>query len=188
MIITGRLRKFVLTTHVATSVGTLGAVVVFLALAVVGLASEDARLVRAVYPAMDVTARLVIVPLIFAALLIGLGQSLTTPWGLIRHYWVLVKLLLTVFTIAVLLLQLDGISHMAGVAAQRELSATDLLGLRRSLRFHAAGGVLVLLLITTLSVYKPRGVTRYGWRKQHERATPLSAADTRGQAEEPRSL
>ena len=178
MIMTGRLRKLVLTAHVATSVGTLGAVAVFLALAVAGLASEDAQLVRAVYPAMDLTARFVIVPLIVAALLIGLVQSLATPWGLFRHYWVLAKLLLTVFTIVVLLLQLDGISTMAGVAAERELASADLLGLRRSLRFHAAGGLLVLLLTTILSVYKPRGVTRYGWRKQHERAAPLPAADT----------
>ena len=178
MIMTGRLRKLVLTAHVATSVGTLGAVAVFLALAVVGLASEDVRLVRSAYPAMEVTARFVIVPLIFAALLIGLVQSLGTPWGLFRHYWVLVKLLLTVFTIVVLLLQLDGIGIMAGVAAKGELSSGDLLGLRRSLRFHAAGGLLVLLLTTILSVYKPQGVTRYGWRKQHERAVPLPAADT----------
>jgi len=177
MTMTGRLRKFVLTAHVATSVGTLGAVAVFLAFAVVGLASEDARLVRAVYPAMDLTARFVIVPLIFAALLIGLIQSLGTPWGLFRHYWVLAKLLLTVLTIVVLLLQLDGISTMAGVAAERELSTADLLGLRRSLRFHAVGGLLVLLLTTILSVYKPRGMTRYGWRKQHERTAPLPVAD-----------
>ena len=35
-------RKFTLTAHVTTSVGWLGAVVVFLALAVVGLTSQDA--------------------------------------------------------------------------------------------------------------------------------------------------
>jgi hypothetical protein len=33
---------------------------------------------------------------------------------------------------------------------------------------HAGGGLLVLLLPVVLSVYKPRGMTRYGWRKQHE--------------------
>lgn len=178
MILKGRLRKFVLTAHVATSVGTLGAVAVFLVLSVVGLASENVQLVRAVYAAMDLTARIVILPFIVASLAIGIVQSLSTPWGLFRHYWVLVKLLLTIFTIVVLLLQLEGISHMAGVAAERELSPDELLGLRRSLRFHAAGGLLVLLLTTILSVYKPRGVTRYGWRKQHEHAAPLPAADT----------
>lgn len=27
---------------------------------------------------------------------------------------------------------------------------------------------MVLLVIQTLNVYKPRGMTRYGWRKQQE--------------------
>jgi hypothetical protein len=175
--LTGSLRKFVLAVHVATAVGALGAVAVFLILAIIGLASEEAQLARAVYPAMNVATRFVIVPFLFAAFLIGLVQSLTTPWGLFRHYWVLVKLLLTVFTIIVLLLQMDGIAYVASLAAERELAAQELLELRRSLRFHAAGGLLVLLLTVVLSIYKPRGVTRYGWRKQHERGAAQAGAD-----------
>jgi hypothetical protein len=32
---------------------------------------------------------------------------------------------------------------------------------------------LVLFLVATvLAVYKPRGMTRYGWRKQHEQRAP----------------
>ena len=33
---------------------------------------------------------------------------------------------------------------------------------------HAAGGIVVLLIPIVLSVYKPPGLTRYGWRKQYE--------------------
>ena len=163
-----RLRKFVLVAHVTASVGSLGAVAVFLALAVVGLTSHDAQMVRAAYIANGLIAWFVILPLILAALLIGVVQSLGTPWGLFRHYWVLAKLLLTVLTIIVLLLQMEGIDYMAGVAAETTLSSAELLGLRRSLRLHAAGGLVVLLVTTALSVYKPRGMTRYGWRKQHQ--------------------
>jgi hypothetical protein len=36
---------------------------------------------------------------------------------------------------------------------------------------HAGGALLLLLAAVTLSVYKPRGMTRYGWREQHERHT-----------------
>ena len=57
------LRKFALTMHLATSVGLLGAIAAFLALAVAGLASADAPMIRAAYPAMELTARRVIVPL-----------------------------------------------------------------------------------------------------------------------------
>ena len=166
------LRKFVLTAHVAFSVGTLGSVAVFLALTVVGLISRDAQVVRAAYIANGLIAWYIILPLILTSLLIGLVQSLTTPWGLFRHYWVLAKLLLTVLTVTVLLLQLADISYMADVAAETTLSGADLLGLRRSLRTHAAGGMLVLLVLVALSIYKPRGMTRYGWRKQQERRAP----------------
>lgn len=168
MTMTPRLRKFVLIAHIVTSVGSLGAVAVFQALAVAGLTSQDAHMVRAAYVTMTFTASFVIVPLVLASLLIGLVQSLGTPWGLIRHYWVLAKLLLTVITIIVLLMQMKGIAYMAGVAAETTLSGSDLLGLRRSIPTHAAGGLLVLLVLVALSIYKPRGMTRHGWRKQYE--------------------
>jgi len=168
MNMTTRLRKLVLTAHVTSSVGSLGAVAVFLALAVVGLTSQDAQTVRAVYIANGLIAWYIILPLILAALLIGLVQSLSTPWGLFRHYWVLAKLMLTLVTLYILLTQMDGISFVAGVAAETTLSGGDLLGLRRTLRTHAAGGLVVLLMLVAFSIYKPRGMTRYGWRKQHE--------------------
>ena len=166
------LRKFVLAAHITSSVGSLGAVAVFLALAIVGLTSQDTQMVRAAYVANRLIAWYVILPLILAALLIGVVQSLSTPWGLFRHYWVLVKFLLTVLTIIVLLLQMEGISYIAAIAAESTFSSADLLGLRRSLRLHAAGGAMVLLVTTMLSVYKPRGMTRYGWRKRNEQRAP----------------
>lgn len=161
------LRKFVLIAHIVSSVGLLGAVAGFLALAVAGLTSQEAQVTRSAYIAMEVIARFAIVPLVSASLLIGVAQSLGTTWGLFRHYWVLAKLLLTLLTVIVLLLQMEGIAHVAAVAVETTLSSADLLGLRRSLVIHAAGGLVVLLVTTTLSVYKPRGMTRYGWRKQH---------------------
>src|SRR5882757_7628158 len=94
---TPSLRRFMFTAHVTASVGLLGSIAAFLALAIVGVTSRDAQMVRAVYPAMELVARFVIVPLAFAALFTGLIQSLGTPWGLFRHYWVLLKLLITVF-------------------------------------------------------------------------------------------
>jgi hypothetical protein len=101
----------------------------------------------------------------------GLVQSLGTTWGLFRHYWVLAKLLLNALVTIVLLLQMEGISYVAAAAAETALSDTDLLGLRRSIVTHAAGGLLVLLVPVALSIYKPRGMTRYGWRKRYERST-----------------
>ncbi len=163
-----RVRKFALTAHVAFSVGWLGAVASSLALAVVGLTSRDAQVVRAVYLTMEVTGWFVIVPLSLASLLTGLIQSLGTPWGLFRHYWVLVKLLMNVFAIIMLLLYMQTLRYLAGVAATS--TGSDLGGLRDpSPVLHGGGAMLLLLVATTLSVYKPRGVTPYGWRKHKQR-------------------
>ncbi len=164
-----RLRKFVLTAHVVSSVGWIGAVAVFLALGVAGLTSQDAQVVRAVYLAMEPAGWSVLVPLSLASLLTGLVQSLGTKWGLFRHYWVLAKLLINVFATIVLLLYMQTLGSLAGVAAETTLSSGDLSGLRSpSPVLHAGAALLVLLVATVLAVYKPRGMTRYGRRKQHE--------------------
>ncbi|MBA3448881.1 MAG: DUF2269 family protein [Pseudaminobacter sp.] len=173
MIMTPGLRKFALSAHVTSSVGTLGAVAGFLALAIAGLVSRDAQMVRVAYLAMEVTTWFVIVPLVFASLLTGVVQSVGTPWGLFRHYWVLVKLLLTVFVTVVLLLQLELIGYLADAASEPNFSSADLSELKRSPVIHAAGGILALLIPVALSLYKPRGMTRHGWRKQYD-APPAS--------------
>ncbi|MEV5434442.1 hypothetical protein AB0K80_00160 [Streptomyces sp. NPDC052682] len=171
MVMPSGLRKGALTAHVASSVGWLGSVAAFLALAIAGLTSQDAQRVRGAYLAMEVTGWYVIVPLAFASLLTGLVQSLGTPWGLLRHYWVLAKLALTVAATFLLLLHMQVADAVAATAARTNLSGTDLGGMRVQLVFDAAAAVAVLLTTTALSVYKPRGITRYGWRVQQEQRT-----------------
>ena len=166
---TTRLRKLVLTAHIIVSVGWFGAVAAFLALAVAGLTSRDAQMVRAAYAAMELTARCVIVPLAVGSLLSGIIQSLGTSWGLFRHYWVLAKLLLTAFATIILLAKMPLIGYAARRAATTTLSGPDLHTAGMQLAIHATGGLLVLLLITALSVYKPWGLTGYGQRTQQER-------------------
>jgi hypothetical protein len=165
--LTPRLRKLALTAHVTSSVGWIGAVIVFLALAVVGLTSDDAQTVRGVYLVVDPAARLTLVPLALASLLTGLVSSLGTPWGLLRHYWVLFKLVINLFATAVLLTYMETFRAMAGVAAD---PSNDLAIVRNpSPVVHSVLALLVLLVAAVLAVYKPRGMTRYGWRKQHEK-------------------
>ena len=112
-----RLRKFALTAHVTFSVGWLGAVIAYLALALTGLLSQDAQLARAAYLSMELIGWFVIVPCSLAALLTGLVQSLGTEWGLFRHYWIGVKFLLTLVGTLVLLGHMRAVTRMAGIAA-----------------------------------------------------------------------
>ncbi len=168
MVMTPGIRKFALTAHVMSSVGWLGAVAAFLALALTGLTSADASRVRSAYVAMELTGWAIIVPLSLASPLTGLIQSLGTTWGLFRHYWVLIKLVITVPATALLLLHMQPVGHLARVVADTTLAQGELAGLRIQLVADAAAAILVLLVATTLSIYKPRGLTPYGRRKQGE--------------------
>ena len=163
---TSRLRKLVLLAHIIFAVGWLGSVAGFLCLAVVGLTGTNAAIVRAVYLAMDPITWFVIVPFALASFLTGLLLSLGTQWGLFRHYWILGKLLINSLSIPILLLHTRVIDYMAGTAARRDLTQADLDGPGTQLAAAAIAALVVLLVATILSVYKPRGLTSYGWRKQ----------------------
>lgn len=152
-------RKLVLVLHVTSSLGFVGAVSAFLALAITG-ATARPELAYAAYQAMQVVTWQVIVPLAFGTLLIGVVQSLGTPWGLFRYYWVIVKLVLTIIAVVVLMLQTDTIDALALAASGGNLEGYA--GARFSMMLHASGGAVVLLIATVLSVYKPRGLTGYG--------------------------
>lgn len=168
LMMTPRVRKFALTAHVAASVGWLGAVLGFLAHAVAGLTSEDAQIVRAAFLMMQLTGWFVLVPLSLASLITGLIQSLGTAWGLFRHYWVVVKLGITVFATVVLLMYMRTLDKMASAAASPTFSTTDFYGGHHggaaSPAVHASVAVLLLVACVALSVYKPWGKTRYGKR------------------------
>jgi len=178
------LRKFVRTSHIIVTVGWLGAVAGFLALAIAGLTSQDTQLVRAAYLAMDLIARFVIVPLsLIPLLLTGPVLSLGTPWGLFRHYWIVVKLVINILSTVILLIHLQPISYMARVAADGTLSSAD-RGVQIQLVVAAGAGLLALLAATGLAVYKPRGMTVYGWRTQYAERTQPPAIDSVPQVED----
>ena len=174
MTLSPRLRRLVLTAHVVSSVGWLGAVATTLALGVVGLTSQDPQTVRGAYIALEPTGWLVLVPLSLASLLTGFIQSLGTKWGLFRHYWVLFKLLINVVASIILVMYMQTLGFFADSAAQATSPGAGLAVLRSpSVVLHAGGALVLLLLATVLSVYKPRGMTRRGWRRQQEERAVL---------------
>jgi hypothetical protein len=171
-------RKFVRTAHVIFTVGWLGAVAAFLALAIAGLTSQDTQMVRAVYLAMELITRFVILPVSFAPLLLtGPLLSLGTPWGLFRHYWIIVKLLINILSTLILLVHMQPITYLAHVASAGTLSSSD-RGLQIEMVVASSAALFALLVATGLAVYKPRGLTRYGWRKQYEERIVSSDADS----------
>jgi hypothetical protein len=177
---TPALTKANLTAHIATSVAWAGAVACFLVLSVAGLTSRNADTVRGAYLAMNLVGTFVIVPLSLAALLTGVIQSVATPWGLLRYYWVATKLVLTIG--ATLLLMVHQFSAVAGAARRVSVVPAGIrpevgqLGIQ--LVGEAGFAMIALLVITTLSVYKPWGPTRYGLRQQRNKRSHTSTAIT----------
>lgn len=160
-----QLRRVVLAAHIVVSVGWIGAAAGYLALGLAATFSRDPETVRAAWIGMALTGWAVIVPLGVSALLTGLWLSLGTPWGLFRHYWVILALILTVLSFAVLLLHMPTVT--AGAQVARTGTDTTLVQLGGDVA-HPALGLLVLLVVAVLNVHKPRGLTRYGARKQAE--------------------
>lgn len=161
------LRKFALATHLTCSIGWIGGVIAYLALDISVATGQDPQAVRAAWIGMDRIVSWAIVPLSVASLLTGLVMSLGTKWGLIRHWWVVISFGLTLFATAVLIVEAGVIGRLAAVAADPSTSAEELLALPHTLP-HSVGGLAVLLVVQVLNIYKPPGLTRYGWRKQQE--------------------
>jgi hypothetical protein len=123
---------------------------------------------------MELTGGVVLVPLSLASLATGLVCSLGSAWGLFRHYWVLFKLVINVVATIVLLLYMQTLGTLGDVPAATTMSDSGLRGLRDpSPALHAAAALLLLLVATTLAIYKPRGMTRYGQRTQHRQRIVL---------------
>ncbi len=166
MILSGPRRKLMLAVHLTVSIGWIGAVVAYVALGVAARNGTDPQKVRGAWVAMALIGWYVLLPLAIGSLLTGLVMALGTKWGLIRYYWVLISFALTMLVTVVLALHLPDVSAMADLA--RDADRATLAGLGGDL-FHSLLGLTVLVLILVLNVFKPPGLTRYGWRKQAAR-------------------
>lgn len=157
------LRRFALTIHITISVSWIGAGFAYLILGIVAVTTQYTQTIRATWSAMELIGWFAIVPLAVGSLLTGLAMSLGSKWGLARHYWTLISFILTVFATIILLFHMRDVSDLATVA--QTANSTELVALGGDLA-HSSLGLVTVLIIQILNVYKPRGLTRYGWRKQ----------------------
>ncbi|HEX7962404.1 MAG TPA: hypothetical protein VF493_21000 [Terriglobales bacterium] len=176
-------RKAFLTLHLASALGWLGADAGFFVLALVGLSSPNIVSIKAAYISMETIGWYVIVPLAFASLGTGLILALRTQWGVFRHYWVIAKLALTIGGTVFLLAHTQAMGVAAMHARDPELETRSALlshlaashagghlgNVQLQLAVAAGGGLLLLLGITATGIFKPKGLTLYGKRKQRER-------------------
>jgi hypothetical protein len=174
LILPPAVRKLALAVHLSCSVGWLGAVAAYLVLDLTVATSQDVPAIRSAWIAMGLVISWAIVPLALASLVTGLVMALGTKWGLLRHWWVLISFVLTVLASLVLLSETGVITRNAAIAAG-STTAAELRALPPTL-LHSIGGIGVLLVVQVLNVYKPQGLTPYGWRKRQQERRPPDAA------------
>ncbi len=169
-------RKLALSAHLTVSIGWIGTVIAYLALGFLAANSSDPAEVRGAWIAMELIGWYVIVPLAAASFLTGLVMALGTKWGLFRHYWVSISFFLTLFAMVVLVLHMPTVSSTAQTARTADDKVLESLGGDLS---HPAVGLVILLVVQVLNLYKPKGLTRYGWRKQQEEGARPNAGARR---------
>ncbi len=156
-----RWRKVMLTLHVAVSVGWLGSAYGMVVLGLVAWGNSDPLIRYGAYVALHDSDRLIMIPGSLAALATGLIVSLFTQWGLVKHFWVLTKLTLTVSAMVFAALYVSQKATQA--MALTDHGAQVSVG---SLGWQVVLGSVVMVVIlatnTTLSVFKPWGRTRWG--------------------------
>lgn len=155
------LRRGLLAIHLVASVGWLGAIVVYLALGATAATTTDPAVIRSAWLGLDVALRLAIVPLAISTEVTGIAIAAGTRWGLLRHYWVAISLLLTTISFVVVVVHTPVVASTAAFA--RTASDGQLAQLGGDVA-HPAIGLVLLLVVHVLNVFKPRGLTRHGQR------------------------
>jgi hypothetical protein len=154
-------RKLLLTVHVSVAAGLIGADLALLTLAVSGWRGWDPA---SVYPAMSLVSRWVVSPLAVAALITGVLQAVLGPYGLLRYWWVTLKLsitlVLTGLVLFVVVPRLRGAADSALGAASE--GVTDAQRVVFVVVFSLA--VASIALMAGLAVFKPRWRVRSGAR------------------------
>lgn len=155
-----RTRKTLLILHLAAMGAWLGIDVVFAVLAGIAFTTTDHVTLGVAYEAMGWA---VCWPMpVAAGLTLGTGVllSLGTRYGLVRYWWVLVKLVVTVaMTVLVLVPLRPDVDGLAAVS--RELITDgEPYGVPFWLPFPPTVGSTLVILLTVISVFKPWGRTR----------------------------
>ena len=154
-----RARKVWLTLHVGISVGWLGLSLGMVTLACTGLLAQTHAVQHGAYEIFHVFDLAVVIPSVVLTILTGLVVSLGTPWGLVKHRWVLTK-----FVISLTIPVVAGVESrwVTELIARTEDPAAEPGALGMWLLVTVCGFSVLLWTATVLSVVKPWGRTRWG--------------------------
>lgn len=152
-------RQAVLVLHAVTGISWMGVDIALLVLLITARTTNDATLVVSGFNAIRMIVPVAVPPLSLGILVTGLLLGLGTPWGLVRYWWVLVKLILSlVMTILVFVSLVPAVNSIA-VLSTTPMSAdavrASLGSLPTQLMFPPVVSFLMLGVATILSIFKP---------------------------------
>ncbi|MGW0737863.1 PDR/VanB family oxidoreductase [Streptomyces sp. NPDC002851] len=160
--LSSRGRKLTLALHISTSVGWMGLSLSMATLAVIGYFTTDPGVAEGAYYAMYVFDETTVSIVGLASLITGVLLGTGTPWGLLRHWWVVVKgsiaLFMLVFAWAYTHPLVITAAEQAGEARGGYTPSTE-----GTILLWTVPPLFVLLVYASIiSVYKPWGRTPRG--------------------------
>jgi hypothetical protein len=160
--LSGRTRKAMLTVHITSAVGWLGVDAVFAIFVVITFTATDPMLLGVSYYALDVFVFWALLTAGLTCLASGLVLGWSSKWGLLRYWWVAVKLVLNIVLTALVPLVLASELEKSGAYGRALLSGTVTMDPPAHLIFPIVVAPTALVFAIVLSVYKPWGLVRKG--------------------------
>jgi hypothetical protein len=149
----GKAHKTALWAHILTSAAWFGVAVMVAFCGLAAAFTDDPTLSHALYRTME-TAPWLSIPVGLTAVATGVVLSLGTPFGLVRHWWVVAKIVIAALVVATDAFLVGRVAHHAVLVGHGS----------NPLRDSTIAHVVVLGVATWLSVFKPRGRTPHGRR------------------------
>jgi membrane protein implicated in regulation of membrane protease activity len=116
----------------------------------------------------------IMIPLGYLALITGVLLSVGTTWGLLKHWWIVTKLVLTIAVLAFAGFFTSGwVLGAVARTAENPMADLGVLGVQLAVNFAAFN--VVFWTTTIISIYKPWGPTPRGKRKLAEQAAAKRA-------------
>jgi len=164
-----RQRKLTLLVHIVSGIGWMGADIVFFLLLVTGLTTDDGAVAASCYIALGVFVPVAVPVFSLGMLVSGVLLGWGTKWGVLRYWWVAIKLAFgVILTVLVLVLLVPEINDLARPDATASADAVrDVLGpAPTQLLFPAVVSFTMLAIASGLSLFKPWGRTPWSVRAE----------------------
>ena len=153
-----RQRQAVLVLHIVSAVGWIGVDFALLPLVITGLTTDDGPTAAAAYRAVAVFVPWTIPALSLLIVSTGVLLGLGTKWGLVRYWWVTVKLVISlILTTLVFVSLLPAVRSLEVTTATTGDEVRAALGDPTVFLYPPAVSSMMLLTAVVLSVTKPWG-------------------------------